>query len=725
MSSGRTVSEVLMAASRAAASKNKKRKTPDDDDDDGDGGGATTNKTPNSNHLMMNRPSNSNDSKPKEKEATPPSSLSINDKIASLRKKPIEFNPHSAAFWKDGEPVPFLFLARALDLISRERGRIAMTDIQCNVFRTIMATTPQDLIAAVYLSVPAIAPSHEGVELGIGEASLIKVLAEAYGRNEEHIKNQNKGFGDLGLVAKASRSSQRLLFKPSPLTIARVLDTFRIIAKETGKDSQEKKRNHIKGLLVAAIDCEPLYIIRLLQSKMRIGSSKQTVLVALGQASVYSEKHSNTPPLEEAAKIIKQVYSVLPIYDKIVSTLLHDGIWKLPEKCTFTLGMPVRPMLAKPAIGVTEILDKFQDTEFTCEYKYDGVRAQVHYMDDGSVEIYSRNAECYTGKFPDVVSSVSRCKKPFVRSFVLDCEVVAYDHENQKILSFQMLSTRARKGVILSDIKVQVCIFAFDILYINGQPLLQEQLKVRREHLYNSFEELPGTFQFAKGITSNDLGELHKFLETAVNNSCEGLIIKTLIRDATYEPSKRSLNWLKLKKDYMNSTGDSLDLVPIAAFHGCGKRTGVYGAFLLACYDEQNEEYQSICKIGTFIHRNSCFLEGTTENMLEELSARLRDQMITKPKEYYQYGGAKNPDVWFEPSEVWEVKPAGLSVSPVYRAASGVVDPIKGISLRFPRFLRVREDKAPDEATTSEQVAEMYRSQKINHANNQDNEEDD
>lgn len=189
MSTGRTVSEVLMAASRAAASKNKKRKTPDDDDG---GGGATTNKTPNSNHLMMNQPSNSNDSKPKEKETTPPSSLGINDKISSLRKKPIEFKPHSAAFWKDGEPVPFLFLARALDLIARERGRIAMTDIQCNVFRTIMATTPEDLTAAVYLSVPAIAPSHEGVELGIGEASLIKVLAEAYGRNEEHIKNQNK-----------------------------------------------------------------------------------------------------------------------------------------------------------------------------------------------------------------------------------------------------------------------------------------------------------------------------------------------------------------------------------------------------------------------------------------------------------------------------------------------------------------------------------------------------
>ncbi|RWR91077.1 DNA ligase 1-like protein [Cinnamomum micranthum f. kanehirae] len=366
-------------------------------------------------------------------------------------------------------------------------------------------------------------------------------------------------------------------------------------------------------------------------------------------------------------------------------------------------------MLAKPTKGVTEILDKFQESELTCEYKYDGERAQIHYMEDGSVQIYGRNTQPITGKYPDVVSSVSRFKKPSVKSFVLDCEVVAYDRGKQKILPFQILSTRARKGVLLSDINVQVCIFAFDILYLNGQPLLQEQLKVRREHLYDSFEELPGTFQFATAIISSSLEEIHKFFEASVNDSCEGLIIKKLIRDATYEPSKRSLNWLKLKKDYMDSIGDSLDLVPIAAFHGRGERSGVYGAFLLACYDEKNEEYQSICIIGTRF----------SEHMLEERSASLCD------KPYYRCGDAVNPDVWFEPREVWEVKAADLSISSVHCAACGIVDPKKGISLRFPRFLRVREDKAPDEATTSEQVAEMYRSQKINHANNQEDKEDD
>lgn len=637
-----------------------------------------------------------------------------------LRKKCSDFNPRAAAYWKDGEPVPFSFLVHAWELIGKESGRIVMTEILCNAFRTVITTTPRDLLATVYLTANKIAPPHEGLELGIGEASLVKALSEAYGRKEEHVKKQNSELGDLGLVAKASRSTQKLMFQPKPLTIDKVFNTFLAIAKESGANSQEKKKNHIKALLVAATESEPLYIIRLLQSKMRIGLAEKTVLVALGQATAYSEtcprpSLQTQTPLEEAAKIIKQVYSVLPSYDKIVPALLQVGVWKLPEACNFTLGVPIGPMLAKPTKAVSEIIDKFQGLEFTCEYKYDGERAQIHYMEDGSVDIYSRNAERNTGKYPDIVSFVSRFKKDSVKSFVLDCEIVAYDHEKQKILPFQVLSTRARKGVILSDIKVKVCTFGFDILYVNGQPLLQEQLKVRRQHLYSSFEEVPGVFQFATATTTNDVEEIQKFLEAAVNSSCEGLIIKTLDKDATYEPSKRSNNWLKLKKDYMDSIGDSLDLVPIAAFHGRGKRTGVYGSFLLACYDEQNEEYQTICNIGT----------GFSESQLEERSASLRNKVIPMPKPYYRYADTVNPDVWFEPAEVWEVKAADLSISPVHRAASGIVDPNKGISLRFPRLLRVRDDKSPEQATTSDQIAGMYRAQKINHSNNHEEEDDD
>ncbi|KAG8644646.1 DNA ligase 1 [Manihot esculenta] len=644
----------------------------------------------------------------------------LKSKIELLKKSPGDFDPKKVLSWEKGERVPFIFVCLGFELIEKESGRILITNMVCNMLRTVMDTTPDDLLALVYLLANKIAPAHEGVELGIGESIIIKALAEAFGRTEKQVKKQLEGTGDLGLVAQASRSSQSMMRKPDPLTVAKVFNTFRLIAKESGKDSQDKKKNHIKALLVAATDCEPLYLIRLLQGKLRISLAGQTLLAALGQAAVFNENHSTPPshinsPLEEAAKIVKQVYSVLPVYDKIVPALLSDGVWNLPKSCSFTPGVPVGPMLAKSIKKVSEIADKFQNMEFTCEYKYDGERAQIHYLENGTVEIYSRNAERNTGKYPDVIVTISRLKRKPVKSFVLDCEIVAYNREEKKILPFQILSTRPRKNVTMSDIKVNVCIFAFDILYLNGEPLIQKELEVRRQRLYDSFEEEPGFFQFATAVTSNDLEEIQTFLSAAVDASCEGLIIKTLKKDATYEPSKRSLNWLKLKKDYMDNIGDSLDLVPIGAFHGRGKRTGVYGAFLLACYDFDNEEYQSICKIGT----------GFSEQLLEDLSNGLRSKVIPKPKPYFRHGDKINPDVWFEPSEVWEVKAADLTISPVYSAALGKAERDKGVSLRFPRLVKVRADKSPEQATTSEQVAEMYNAQKPNQPKNQDDSEDD
>ncbi|KAL6960038.1 tRNA ligase [Sarracenia purpurea var. burkii] len=342
-----------------------------------------------------------------------PRLITADESIDQLKKKPADFDPNSAVFWKDGERVPFLFIVKAFDAFAKESGRNAKTGIVCNMLRTVISTTPDDLVAVVYLLANKIAPAHEGVELGIGDASIIKALAEACGAKEAQIKSKYKTLGDLGLVAKESRSSQPLMRRPEALTVSKVFDTFRLIAKESGKDSQEKKKNHIKGLLVAATDCEPQYLIRLLQSKLRIGLAEQTLLAALGQAAVYAEKHSSPlahidSPLEEASKIVKQVYSVIPVYDKIVPALLTGGVWNLPKTCNFTPGVPIGPMLAKPTKGVSEILDKFQDMEFTCEYKYDGERAQIHYLENGSVEIYSRNAERNTGKFPDVVVAVSR-----------------------------------------------------------------------------------------------------------------------------------------------------------------------------------------------------------------------------------------------------------------------------------------------------------------------------
>ncbi|XP_058778874.1 DNA ligase 1-like [Vicia villosa] len=633
----------------------------------------------------------------------------LKERVLLLSNSPSKFNPCTVAYWEKGKPVPFLFLCLAFNLIGEEDGRIKKTEIACNLLRTVIHATPEDLLPIVYLFSGTLAPPQEGLELRIGEPTINTVIAEAYGTTEKRIKEWIKEDKlELELVAQSRRLSQSMLRKPESLTVRKVFKTFHLIAKESGKNSQEKRKNHIKSLLFAATDREPVYLYRLLKKDLNIKCDKQTLLSALGHAAVYTEEHSKVPPeiqspLEEAESIVKEAYSVSPDFNKIVSALLTDGVWLLPKKCSFTVGDPVQPMLAKPINCVSDALTKFKDIEIACEYKYDGERAQIHYMENGSVEIYSRNSKRITGEFPDVVAAVSRLRKTNVSSFVLDCELVAYDRAKQKILPLQTLSSRARKDVNLSDIKVDVCIFAFDLLFLNGQALLQKNLKTRREYLYASFEEESGFLQFGTSLTSNDAKEIQKFLDQAVSASCEGLIFKPLSKSATYVTSQKSRIWLKLKKDYQDKIGDTLDLVPIGAYYGRGKRKGVYGSFLLACYDNENEEFQAMCNIGT----------GFTDAKLKELFDILRSKVIMKPKANYRYNAEKTkPDVWFEDSEVFEVKASDLTCSLEYQAAIGLVYSDKGISLRFPRLVRVRTaNKAPDQASSSKLVAEMYKAQ--------------
>ncbi|KAL9716264.1 ATP-dependent DNA ligase Cdc17 [Leucoagaricus gongylophorus] len=359
-------------------------------------------------------------------------------------------------------------------------------------------------------------------------------------------------------------------------------------------------------------------------------------------------------------------------------------------------------MLAKPTKAIGEVLDRFENQHFTCEYKYDGERAQVHMLEDGTVGVFSRNSEDMSKKYPDLVDQLPKCIKETAKSFVLDAEAVAIDRTSFQLMPFQELSRRKRKDVKVEDIQIRVCLFAFDLLYLNGEPLLQKPLSERRKLLYEHFQRIPGEFDFAKSSDGKSTEEIQSFLEESVKDGCEGLMVKMLDSEASfYEPSRRSVNWLKLKKDYLAGIGDSLDLVVVGGYYGKGKRTNVYGAFLLACYDEDSEEYQTICKIGT----------GFSDEILQSHYKELKPLELEKARGDINTGGAK-PDVWLEPKVVWEVLTADLSLSPIYTAAHGLVEE-RGISLRFPRFIRVREDKNADDATRPDQIAEMYRRQAL------------
>ncbi|TPX71164.1 hypothetical protein SpCBS45565_g01352 [Spizellomyces sp. 'palustris'] len=617
--------------------------------------------------------------------------------------------------WKKGSPIPYAALCKTFEQIESTTKRLQILAFLTAFFKDVIQLSPRDLVACIYLCLNRIGPEYEGKELGIGESILVKAVASATGRSAQSIKTDMAQHGDLGTVAQTSRGHQKTMFPPPPLTVVSVYKTLNEIASITGQSSQSLKIGKINKLLVACRDNEPKYLIRSLEGKLRIGLAEQSILQALAHAVALTDssvvklsEDKRATVLAEAAATFKHVYNELPNYDEIVPVLLEKGIKELPKYCKLRPGVPLKPMLAHPTKSLTDVLNRFENMTFTCEYKYDGERAQIHLLEDGKIVIYSRNSENLSAKYPDIIEAVSKVPKEGVKSFVLDCEAVAWDRQKQCILPFQVLSTRKRKDVQAADIQVQVCVFAFDLLYLNGEPLTTKPLKDRREVLYEHFNEVDGVFAFAKHKESSNVEEIQTFLDEAVEGNCEGLMVKTLVQEASYEPSKRSRNWLKVKKDYLSGVGDTFDLVIIGGYIGRGKRTGWYGGYLLACYDEDREEYQSICKIGT----------GFSEEQLAEHAKFFKDHIIDRPKPYYEWSDTPNlrPDVWFDAVQVWEVKAADLSISPVHKAAIGHVDPNKGISLRFPRFMRVRDDKKPEQATNASQVADFYRSQKINSA---------
>jgi DNA ligase-1 len=720
---------------------------------------------------------------------------------------PEKYIPGLKKQWEpEGGMATYAILTHCFVLVNSTQSRIKIVDTLVNLIRVLIVGDPQSLLPAVWLATNSISPPYIDVELGLGGSAISKALKKVCGLDNSSLKTLYNKHGDAGDVAFEAKKRQSFtLRKPKPLTIKGVFDGLFKIANAKGQGSQEVKQRIVERLVQDARGAEESrYIVRTLVQHLRIGAVKTTMLIALSRAFLLSRPPTATfatksqSELRKLSKqelaevyshgeeLVKASFARRPNYNDLVPTLLEIGIDnELLLRCGLAMHIPLRPMLGGITRDLGEMLTKLNGRDFSCEFKYDGQRAQVHCDEHGKVTIFSRHLEVMTDKYPDLVALVPQIRGEGVSSFILEGEVVAVDRESGDLKPFQILANRARKDVVIQSVKVDVCLFSFDLMYLNGEELLDRPFRERRSLLRSLFIEIPNHFSWVKSMdaTSADFDEVSAFFKQATDIKCEGIMVKVLdnlpnpelqveaegdpsedtlastksaptksapatpkakkskkakaksadaiaitTADpdekksgrrkallATYEPDKRLDSWLKVKKDY-NTLTDTLDLIPVGAWHGQGRKNAWWSPILLACRNPATGTLEVVTKCisgftDAFYKANRAKYNPDIDDDDEEESEEGKGRSsncIPRPA-YVDYAG--EPDVWFEPQEVWEMVFADITLSPTYSAAIGLVSEERGLSLRFPRFLKVREDKSIEEASTSEFLAGLYRKQ--------------
>jgi DNA ligase 1 len=577
--------------------------------------------------------------------------------------------------------VEYVVVAEAYRDLEQASGRLMLIDR----LAALLNRTPQDLLPTVcYLCQGLIAPEFAGVDLGLAEKLALRAVATATGVESEKVVAAMREVGDLGQAAEQLLADKGENRQPT-LEVAVVVDTLHEIAAAEGAGSQGRKLELLAGLLALATPLEARYLLRLVTGNLRLGIGTPTILDALAQ--VYTGSRKDRPVLERA-------YNICCDLGLVAATLASGGLGAVQE-LRVRAGNPVRVMLAQRLSDADEILTRLGG-QCMAEYKYDGMRLQAHRTADGQIELFTRRQERVSSQFPDVVELLQTGLGP--REAILEGEVVAYDAAAGELRPFQEVMFRRRKhGIAEAARDVPVGLFCFELLYADGEDFTELPYLDRRARLAEAVT-LSDRLRLTTAVEVAAAPALEDAFEQAVADGSEGLICKSIGSSAIYQAGARGWLWIKLKRDYRTELADTVDLVIVGAYAGRGRRRGTYGAVLLAAYDPETERYQTVGKCGTgFSDAELAALPGKLAGLIRsERPARIDSRVPA--------------DVWFEPSLVVEVLSAELTVSPNHTAGWGELKEDAGLSMRFPRFTgRWRDDKEPEDATTSQQLVELYR----------------
>ncbi len=582
--------------------------------------------------------------------------------------------------------MKFRELAEAFERLEAEPKRLAMRKILSDLVRPLR---PPTLTEVLFLAQGMLRPEYEGIELGVADSLARRAVAIATGSDEADVRRRTKETGDLGTTtAELLRGRKRLDSEPD-LGVDRVYAELRRIAEAKGEGSQETKIQIAADLLTHTDPVEGKFLVRFLLGTLRVGVREMTILDALTDAFADGSK--------EARRDIESAFNLSSDLGLVATTLVEHGVSGL-SRIGLTVGRPVRPMLAEREPTLAAVLERMGGTA-ALEFKYDGLRVQAHVPKEGPVRLFSRRLDEISAQFPELVAEIPRAVRE--KPAIVEGECVPVDPDTGEIQPFQAVSRRRGRKHDLDKVQeeIPVCLYLFDVLLAGGKPTYSDAFPDRRavlERIVRSGDRV----KLAEQRRVDSVEAATAFLDEAIAAGGEGVMAKSLKPESAYRAGARGYWWIKYKRDYTVGLSDSIDGVVVGAFAGRGRRAGRWGAFLLAVYDPKKDRFESFTKVGS----------GFDDAQLAEMPKRLQPlEIAQRPPEV---DTELTPDQWFRPKLVLEVRGAELTVSPIHRAAVGAVRAGAGLALRFPRFTgRFRDDKSATEATTAQELLEMYRSQ--------------
>jgi DNA ligase-1 len=507
------------------------------------------------------------------------------------------------------------------------------------------------LYETVLLSEGRVFADQDVRETGVATELAIKIVSKSFGVAPETVVKQLQKTGDLGLAAESFTQQQTALVSKS-LTVEKVFSNLQKLPSITGTGSVDKKLSLVSELLTHASGKEAKYIIRIVLNKMRIGVAHGIVRDAIALAFAQEPKE------------VENAFNFLGDYGKVAELSKANKL----SSVSLTLGQPIRCMLAERSEGLKQALNKFENPAL--EVKYDGLRVQIHKYGN-KVSLFSRRLENISNQFPEIVKW---SKNNLKDDCIIDGECIAISSSGAS-LPFQKLSKRIQRKYNIEKLvkEVPVKIHLFDILYKNNKNLMALPLKQRWNKLKQTVKPTKHLC-LAKHLETKVFAIANKFYKEAIANGEEGVIVKNL--DATYQPGRRVGYWLKVK-DVL----EPLDLVVVGAEWGEGKRAGFLASLLLAV--RKNNKFLTTGKMAS----------GLTDKQLKEVTKKLKPLITEKSGKH----------VKIKPQLVLEIGYEEIQKSPKYET---------GYALRFPRLLRFREDKSPEQANTLAILKKIYEKQR-------------